>query len=360
MTRLAIQGVGAVGGFGCGVEALRRALVGELPLPQPAPAGEGRSIPALLADDGALEEFIPRRSLRRIDHFSRLALLGACLALQDAGRQDADRSRLGVVIATGWGAVATTFSFLHSFLEGGDVCSSPTHFSNSVHNAAAANVSIQLGVTGPSLTVSQFELSLPSALLTARRWLAEERVEAVLVGGVDEYCPELGYCWRRFFGDPDGDLRPFEFDRQSAFPGEGAAFLLLERGDRESRYGYLTDVQQGNLAGGLPPLPSRLLLGADGHRACGAFYQRHLPVSTPLAAGASVQMGAGAPVWGSLPVGPAFDLAAAALAARDNRLFAPAAGGGSTLLAGEPFGEEPLGCLKFGRGGDFGLLTVQR
>ncbi|MFA5514729.1 MAG: beta-ketoacyl synthase N-terminal-like domain-containing protein [Desulfuromonadales bacterium] len=354
MSRLAIQGLGVVGGFGCGVDALRQALAGAPPTPQPAPAGAGGPLPVLLAADDALEDFVPRRALRRVDHFSRLALLGASLALRDADRLETDRSRLGVVIATGWGAMATTFAFLQSFIQGGDVCSSPTHFSSSLHNAAAANISILLQVTGPSLTVSQFEMSFPSALLTARRWLAEERVDAVLVGGVDEYCPELGYCWRRFFGVADGPLQPLAFDRQSALPGEGAAFVLLERGDRSGRYGYLTAIGQGNLAGSPPALPQRLLLGADGQKECGAGYPRLLPTGARVAAYA--------PAWGSLPVGQAFDLAAAALAAGDNRLYpaAPAPAGGLELLGGESFGDEPVGCLKLGRCGDYGLLTVAR
>lgn len=327
--RLAIQGIGPVGAFGCGADALREAIArGESPHGILS-AGGDVTIPAYLADSSRLEEFVPKRSLRRIDPFSRLALLGACLALQDAGRLEADRSRLGVVIATGWGAMGTTFSFLDSFIEGGDVCSSPTHFSSSVHNAAAANISILLGATGPSLTVSQFEMSVPSALLTARRWLAEGRVDAVLAGGVDETGPVLGYCWRRFFGVPEGELRPLDFGRQSALPGEGASFVLLTR-EREAKYGFLTDIAQGNVAGGLPPLPGRLVLGADGHAACGSLYARHVP--------AEAKSAAYAPLWGSLPVGPAFDLAAAALEG----------------------GISPVGCLKFGRGGDYGLLTVEK
>jgi 3-oxoacyl-[acyl-carrier-protein] synthase II len=193
---LAIQGVGAVGAFGSGIQALRQALcAGKVPLGtlQVATAGGSLELPAYRADTEPLEEFVSKRALRRIDHFSRLALLGGYLALQDAGRLEADRSRLGVVIATGYGAMQTTFAFLDSFIDGGDACSSPTHFSNSVHNAAAANLSILLGATGPSLTVSQFELSVHSALLTARQWLAEGRVDAVLLGGVDELGAVLGY-----------------------------------------------------------------------------------------------------------------------------------------------------------------------
>lgn len=359
--RQAIQGVGAVGAFGSGTEALRQALcTGEVPVGtlQVPTAGGALEIPAYRADTAPLEEFVPKRALRRIDHFSRLALLGGYLALQDAGRLEADRSRLGVVIATGYGAMQTTFAFLDSFIDDGDVCSSPTHFSSSVHNAAAANLSILLGATGPSLTVSQFELSVPTALLTARQWLAEGRVDVVLLGGVDELGAVLGYCWQRFFGVPAGALRPLEVGRQSAIPGEGAAFFLLTRETEGGRHGLIEEVRQGNLGGRPLPLAagSRLLLGADGHRGCSALYGRSLPADTRAVSFA--------PLYGSLPVGPAFDLAVAALAAGDNRLFAPPPQGESglpcALLGGGPFGEGALGCLKFGRNGDYGLISVVR
>jgi 3-oxoacyl-[acyl-carrier-protein] synthase II len=362
--RLAIQGIGAVGAFGSGTQALRQALcAGEVPvgtLQIPTAATGTLELPAYRADTAPLEEFVSKRALRRIDHFSRLALLGGYLALQDAGRLEADRSRLGVVIATGYGAMQTTFAFLDSFLDGGDVCSSPTHFSNSVHNAAAANLSILLGATGPSLTVSQFELSVPTALLTARQWLAEGRVDAVLLGGVDELGAVLGYCWHRFFGVPDGLLRPLEIGRQSAIPGEGAAFFLLTREGEVGggHHGLIEEVRQGNLGGRTLSLAagSRLLLGADGHRDCSTLYGSSLP--------ADARAVSFAPLYGSLPVGPAFDLAVAALAAGDNRLFAPPPQGANglpcALLGVGPFGEGVLNCLKLGRNGDYGLVSVVR
>ena len=123
-----------------------------------------------------LEEFLPARTLRRIDHFSRLGLLGSHLALADAELPEAERSRLGIIIASGYGATGMTYAFLKSFITDGDICASPTYFADSVHNSAAAHISIQLGATGPNLTVSDFHLSVPSALATARLWLAEERV----------------------------------------------------------------------------------------------------------------------------------------------------------------------------------------
>ncbi len=363
---LSIRGLGVVGGFGCGSAALQSALEGKLPRPgQVSFDNDGREVvlPAFLADTARLEEFLPKRALRRIDHYSRLALLGASLALADAGREGLEPERIGVVIASGYGATRTTFAFLDTVIDDGDLCASPTHFSNSVHNAAAAHVSILLGITGPSLTVSQFEMSVPSALLSAARWLEEGRVDAVLFGGIDEYCDVLGYCWEHFFGRGDGGpIRPLELQRQSAILAEGAAFFVLTREDGvPSRYGTLKGVRIGRQNGQPLPVPddALLLLGVDGHRRCGGLYPRQVPEAAEVACYS--------PLYGSLPVGPAFDMAIAALIRAGGTIFPAPVGEeegegkqcpGTVVRRPGAIGSRPVACLKCSGDGEVGIITL--
>ncbi|MCD4687770.1 MAG: beta-ketoacyl synthase chain length factor [Desulfuromonadaceae bacterium] len=362
MTRLSIRGVGVVGGFGCGLEAFDRALVSGVASTMqvtPVPGNESVLRSAFLADTAPLEEFLNKRALRRIDHFSRLALLGSHLALQDAGMLGAIPERVGLVIASGYGALRTTFSFLDSIIEDGDSCASPTHFSNSVHNAAAAHVAIKLNIGGPNLTVSQFEMSVSSALLTAQLWLEEGRVDHVVFGGVDEYSAVLGYCWERFLGsESTEEMAPFDLARQTALVGEGSAFFVLSREETASPYGAIDRVSLGHLSGGLPILPKDpvYILGADGHRQCSAKYPELVPQGASVASYA--------PLYGSLPVGQAFDLAAAALAMRDGRLCAtPGHVAGETdwqIVGTEELGQRDICCLKMDDNGGYGFLTVTK
>ncbi len=339
--KIAIQGLGVTAGFGCGVDAFRTAL-------------QQGSVPEnYRADVSGLAEFIPKRALRRIDHFSKMTLLGACLALKDADLLEADRSRMGVVIASGYGALKTTFNFLDSYLDFGYSCSSPTHFSNSVHNAAAAHVSIQLKTTAPSLTVTQFEMSVPSALLSAQQWLAEGRVDQVLFGAVDEACDVLSYCREQFFGDGEqGPLQPFNFEEQSAVAGEGAVFFVLSRGDDDAPYGYIEAVRLGNYLANPVTLPEndRLIIGADGHKECGRWYQQLLK---------GRQAASYSPLYGSFPAAAGFDLAVAALSQCDGELYAsPATANAVSVLPPQPVGTAPLSCLKLGPGGDYSLIRL--
>lgn len=349
--RLAIQGIGVSGGFGRGVGALRAALQTGSVEPQQGSIERGDTVdnfPLYRASIDGLEEFFPKRALRRIDHFSKMTLLGACLALKDADLLEADRSRTGVVIASGYGALKTTFDFLDSYLDFGYSCSSPTHFSNSVHNAAAAHVSMQFKATAPSLTVTQFEMSVPSALLTTQRWLAEGRVDQVLFGCVDEHCEVLRYCRKQFFaGGETGPLQPFAFEQQSAVSGEGAAFFVLTRAEEKAAYACIDSVTLGNHLASPVKLPATdlLIAGADGHKECGRFYAQALK---------DQQVAAYAPLYGSFPAAVGFDLAVAALSLADRTLYASP----GRNEADQPLEDESLSCLKFGPGGDYGLIQL--
>lgn len=356
--RMAIQGVGLSAGFGCGVDALHAALqtgTVEPGLGSVERHGVVDTFPAYQASIDGLEEFFPKRALRRIDHYSKMTLLGASLAVKDADLLEADRSRMGVVIATGYGALKTTFDFLDSYLDFGYSCSSPTHFSNSVHNAAAAHVSMQFKATAPSLTVTQFEMSVPSALLSAQQWLAEGRVDQVLFGAVDEYCEVMRYCRKQFFGDGEqGPVQPFAFDQQSAVVGEGASFFVLTRADEKAAYGYIDHVTLGNHLARPAELPQDdlYIIGADGHKECSQWYRQALEERVTAAY---------APLYGSFPSAAGFDLAVAALSLRERVLYAsPDTTGGSAAVSKSErnLADETVSCLKFGPGGDYGLIRL--
>ena len=361
--RIVIEGIGVVGGFGCGIHDLSRALTGSACSPGTLAFSTGSgtvAIPAFRADVSRLEEFLPVRTLRRIDHFSRLGLLGSHLALVDAGLPEAERPRLGIIIASGYGATGMTYAFLKSLIDDGDICASPTCFAASVHNSAAAHISIQLGARGPNLTVSDFHLSVPSALATARIWLAEERVQRVLFGAIDELSELIGYIrYRTRDASAAARMTPLRTEMETSIPAEGAAFLLLAR-ENASRGGYCT--LDASTTGSLPipgvpfPEPGLLVLGADGCRESGRRY---------AAVAQNARVACYTPLYGSLPAGPAFDLAAAALILKGGGVF-PSPGGvfrdfpATVPAGGDPVGADRISCLTLSGDGAYGLTTLGR
>lgn len=336
---MAIEGIGVVGAFGAGVTAFRDALRCPMVAPSAVPVRAGSetvTLPVYRADTTGLEEFFGKRELRRIDHYSKMALFAASLAKKDAGLHESGGST-ALIVATGYGPHRTTFAFLDSFLAGGDTLSSPTQFASSVHNAAAGYLSILLNENGPCLTVSQFDMSIPSALATAWCWLSEGRVDTVLLGGLDEYSDILGYCWYRLFGT-GSDMQPLQFERQSAVPGEGSVFFVLSRKLERARYGCITGFDSGFITTPSFSIPETgsLLIAADGHRDTGSRYARCIPP------GRSVRCHSA--IYGSIPTGTAFDIAAAGIDVQLGSSIGPS---------------EPIYCIRLGRQDDFSIVKVE-
>jgi len=113
MNPVAIRGIGPVGSFGCGRKALAESLRDGPPKPAEwliPISGKETILAAHMADTAPLEGFLSRRETRRIDHFSKMALLGAFLALEDGDSFDSPGENMGLILATGYGATRTTFA----------------------------------------------------------------------------------------------------------------------------------------------------------------------------------------------------------------------------------------------------------
>ncbi len=223
--RFVLAGVGAIGSFGAGKDAIKELLAlgpgSHLSTQQP------QKKLAFPLSTARLHDFIPPHRLRRADHFSKLALTALMLALDDAGLAPEECQNSALLVASGYGPVASTCSFKDSYLDHGTLGASPTMFTKSIHNQAAAHIAIQLGVQGPVATVCQHSFPFQMALLTGCLWLREKRVQRVLVGGVDELTPFFEYCRRRYATSAENRVDAL-LAISDAAPGEGAAFFILE------------------------------------------------------------------------------------------------------------------------------------
>ena len=352
--KAAINGIGVIGGFGCGTGDLLKSLSSGV-----APAHLNSDYyPVYKADISYLNTVIPKRALRRIDHFSQLALAGIYLAIDDAGLESLDKPSTGLIICSGYGSAKTTFSFLDSIFDDGDACASPTLFSNSVHNAAAGHISIVLGLEGPTSTISQFDMSVPSALLTALQWLEEDRVDHIMFGAVDEYCDVMGYSYQRYYGQAENvTMAPLVAGQQSAIPGEGAVFFLLSKKESTKGYGSISSVKTGNIPDQdiVFPEDSFYILNADGHKKIDKNY----PDLIPDGSLASCYT----PLYGSMPVGTAFDMAAGALSFNEGKLFSSPESVGSLdksrILKEACINEySKITCVKVSRQDEFSAITL--
>ncbi|OGV41912.1 MAG: hypothetical protein A2X46_17825 [Lentisphaerae bacterium GWF2_57_35] len=225
------------------------------------------------------------RAARRANRFGKMAMLAAADCLESSLPPPLDR--VGIVLATGLGPHASNMEFSGGLIQYGLDQGSPTHFSHSVHNSAAAYVSNMLKTHGPATTITHFQSAVGQALQVAKAWLDSGRVDYVLLGAVDEIGELMLYIFH------EGQL----IDKTDRIPGEGSAFLLLSRsGPASSRLASIQPMRSG--------VEADLCLVDD---------SSIIPLPTPhqtqaVATGASYSH-----LWGKMPTGYIFSLACAAL-----------------------------------------------
>ena len=94
-----------------------------------------------------------------------------------------------------------------------------------------------------------------------------------------------------------------------------------------------------------------LFIGADGHKHCGGYYKKYIPEN--------VRMASYTPMYGSLPIGPAFDVAIAASSIKNEKLFCNNTTPGAESLYDErSLNDEQISCVKISTFGELGLITL--
>ena len=221
-----VTGTGAVSPLGRSpAEFYRRLSAGESAV-HPFPAGEAADLQATHVaryEGFSPQPEIPPMKARRLDRGSQFALIACAQAVAEAGYAIADApDRIGIAMGTGSAGAGALTEFLRVLLLDSPETAPPFHFPNTVANAPASQVSIELKIFGPNVTITQKDPSALNALLYSALALESGRAAAMLAGGVDE--------WNAFYAmgfDRVGALRGRK--RVSGIvQGEGAFVVLLE------------------------------------------------------------------------------------------------------------------------------------
>ena len=257
MARLGvITGTGAVSPLGRSSEEFYRRLI----------AGESAIRPMTPEERGTLQAtevarcdgFSPQPELspmkaRRFDRGSQFAIVACAQAIREAGYDVAARPEsIGIALGTGSAGAGAVTEFLRVLLQESPEAAPPFHFPNTVANAPASQVSIELKLHGPNVTITQKDPSGLNALLFASLSLRSKRAAAMLAGAVDEWNPVYAMGFDRV-----GALRGSK--RASGIvQGEGAFALLLEEEDGARERGARPLAAVAGLAvAGVPSDPYR-------------------------------------------------------------------------------------------------------
>ena len=210
-----ILGIGPVSAAGIGIEEFQKTLKEKIVPEQ-----------YLNLNLSTLDNYINPRKIRRLDSFSKTALLSAFLAIKDSGIILADSARTGIIIGTGNGPLNTTFEFLDNIIDYGDESSSPLLFANSVHNAAASHISMIMGITGPCLALTTFEHTVSNVFKTAEYWLKSGQVDYVLAGVGDEYHKTADYYIEKKQKKRPAEIKPFIMNNSTYIHSEGFIIFI--------------------------------------------------------------------------------------------------------------------------------------
>ncbi|WP_051016932.1 beta-ketoacyl-[acyl-carrier-protein] synthase family protein [Nocardia cyriacigeorgica] len=168
--------------------------------------------------------FLSPKQRRRMDRLGVLAVASSRMALDD-GRLDPDAfdsDRIGVIVGTGLGPVESLEEFTVPVLESGVTAANPAVFPNTVYNAAAGQVSMVLGVRGPTSTLTAAHAAGATALGVAHDLLRIGAADAALCPAVDTLSPYALRAYRRMPAFADAPSHGYRL-------AEGALTLLLER-----------------------------------------------------------------------------------------------------------------------------------
>ena len=186
---------------------------------------------------GACTEFDPEaamtpKDVRRSDRYTHLAVAAATQAAEEANIPDGvDLERLGVLVGTGVGGLATLEEQCRNFFEGGERAVSPHFVPMMMPNAAAGVIAMRLGAHGPGFSVSSACATGGHAIGEAHRMITRGEADVVVAGGTEAALTGVCLAAFRRMGalSREGVSRPFDARRDGFVMGEGAGVIVLER-----------------------------------------------------------------------------------------------------------------------------------
>ena len=238
--RVVITGIGAVTPIGTGVDGLWEGVLKEQSAIRNVTRFDAAPFNCQIAGeivDFKPEEHLDPKRLKRLDRYSRLALVTGLLAMQDSGLQPSDfkPDRTGVTIGSALGGIGFAEEQYPNFLQGGIRGVNPALALSVFSGAGSCNIAIEFGFTGYTTANSDSCASGPIAIGNALNAIRRGDADVMLAGGVEAPLFPLTFgafalirAMSQRNDDPTTACRPFDKDRDGFVMAEGGAILVLE------------------------------------------------------------------------------------------------------------------------------------
>jgi 3-oxoacyl-[acyl-carrier-protein] synthase II len=243
-TRVVVTGLGAITPLGADVPTTWESLLAGRSGVRQLTDDWAAELPARIAAWAAVDPatLIDRVQSRRLDRCEQLALVAAREAWAHAGSPEVDPERLGVVVSSGIGGVASTLAAYDTLREKGWQRLSPYTVPMLMPNGSAGWIGIELNARAGVHTTVSACASGAEAIGYAIDMIRAGRADVVLAGGTEAAILPLNiaaFAAMRALStrndEPQRASRPFDKGRDGFLLGEGAGMVVLESEEHAAR-----------------------------------------------------------------------------------------------------------------------------
>jgi 3-oxoacyl-[acyl-carrier-protein] synthase II len=245
-TNVVVTGLGAITPVGADVPSTWESLLAGRSGVTSLTEDWAQDLPARIAAWAAADPatLIDRVQARRLDRCEQFALVAAREAWADAGSPEVPPERLGVVVSSGIGGVASTLKAYDTLKEKGWSRLSPFTVPMLMPNGSAGWLSIELGARAGVHTTVSACASGAEAIGYAMEMIRSGRADVVVAGGTEAAIIPLNiaaFAAMRALStrndEPQRASRPFDRGRDGFVLGEGAGMVVLESAEHAARRG---------------------------------------------------------------------------------------------------------------------------
>jgi len=196
--------------------------------------------------DFDVTQYLSAKDAKNMDTFIHYGLAAGIQAWRDCGLEmtDALAERTGVIVGSGIGGLSRIETTQTEYLQRGARRISPFFVTASLINLISGQLSILLGLKGPSYAVVSACTTGLHSIGDAARLIEYGDADVMLAGGAESTVSPLGvggFAAMRALStrndDPETASRPWDRDRDGFVLGEGAGVLVLEEYEHARRRG---------------------------------------------------------------------------------------------------------------------------
>jgi len=184
------------------------------------------------------EDFLDKKTVKRMDPFTHYALASGIMAFKDSGLEDGkfNKERFGVIYGSGIGGMQTLQQQHFTYYETKDPRKlSPFFVTMMISDMAAGQLSIYFGLKGPNYATTSACATSSHAIADAFMLIQRGTADLMMCGGSEAAITEMAMggfnalkALSTWNDRPKEASRPFDKDRSGFVMGEGSGTLILE------------------------------------------------------------------------------------------------------------------------------------